>query len=67
MDPDSGCIVLIPRYLVYCTDLVALTEAKEIMEGEVYKNMLGLDDGKDLIKVEYPDTFRTPNFKFHED
>ena len=39
------------RYLVYCTDLVALTEAKEIVEGDDFDDIVGTDDGKLLLKV----------------
>ena len=42
------------RYLVYCTDLVALTEAKEILEGDNFDNFIGADDGKSLLKVIIP-------------
>jgi hypothetical protein len=41
----------ITRYLVYCTDLLALTEAKQVLEEEEYESVLGIDDGKDLLKV----------------
>jgi KRAB domain-containing zinc finger protein len=41
----------ITRYLVYCTDLLALTEAKEVLEEDEYENVIGIDDGKDLLKV----------------
>ena len=36
---------------MYCTDLVGHTEAKEIVEGEGFDNILGIDDGKSLLKV----------------
>ena len=36
---------------MYCTDLVALTEAKNIIEGEEFDNVIGVDDGKSLFKV----------------
>ena len=42
----------ITRYMVYCTDLLALTEAKQVLEEEEYENVLGIDDGKDLLKVD---------------
>ena len=32
-------------------DLVGLTEAKEIVEGEGFDNILRVDDGKSLSKV----------------
>ena len=41
----------ITRSLVYCTDLLALTEAKQVLEEDEYENVLGIDDGKDLLKV----------------
>ena len=41
----------ITRYLVYCTDLLALTEAKQVLEEEEYESVIGIDDGKDLLKV----------------
>ena len=41
----------ITRSLVYCTDLLALTEAKQVLEEEEYESVLGIDDGKDLLKV----------------
>jgi hypothetical protein len=39
------------RWLAYCTDLPALIEAKSIIGDEVYKNVLGVDDGKQILKV----------------
>ena len=48
VDKDSNPI---SRYLVYCTDLLALTEAKQVLEEEEYESVLGIDDGKDLLKV----------------
>jgi len=36
---------------VYCTDLVGLIEAKEIIEGDELDNVVGADDGKSLLKV----------------
>ena len=39
------------RYLVYCTDLEALSEAKDILEGEKFDIIIGIDDGKELLKV----------------
>ena len=41
----------ITRFLVYCKDLVALTEAREAVEEGEYEHVLGIDDGKDLLKV----------------
>jgi hypothetical protein len=42
----------IGRFLTYCTDLRSLTEAKDIVEGDEYKNVLGTDDGKKYLKVD---------------
>jgi hypothetical protein len=39
------------RWLAYCTDLPALIEAKSIIGDEKFKNVLGVDDGKGLLKV----------------
>ena len=36
---------------MYCTDLLGLTEAKQIVEGDEFENVLGVDDGKSLFKV----------------
>ena len=47
---------LVSRYLVYCTDLRALTEAKEICEGDEFDYVLGIDDGKKLLYTGHPQT-----------
>jgi hypothetical protein len=36
---------------VYCTDLVGLIEAKDILGDTIYNNVLGVDDGKKCLKV----------------
>ena len=41
------------RYLVYCTDIKALIEAKEIIEGGEYDNIIGVDYGKSILKGTY--------------
>lgn len=41
----------ISRYLVFCHNLPALAEAKELVEGEEYDSIIGIDDGKKLLKV----------------
>ena len=41
----------ITRHLVFCTDLVALTEAREAVEDGEFDHVLGIDDGKELLKV----------------
>ena len=43
------------RHLVYCTDLLALTEAKTVLEeeDEEDEHIIGVDDGKGLLKVEF--------------
>jgi hypothetical protein len=40
-----------PSWLAYCTDLPALIEAKEIRGDKQYTNVLGVDDGKNFLKV----------------
>ena len=39
--------------LVYCTDLVELIEAKDMIGDTVFTNILGVDDGKGIMKVCY--------------
>ena len=42
------------RYVVYCHDLPGLIAWKKILEGEEeseYMNIIGLDDGKSLLKI----------------
>lgn len=43
--------VPITRNLVFCSDLLGLTEARELVEDDEYENVLGIDDGKSLLKV----------------
>ena len=54
----------VTRHLVYCTDLVALTEAKNLLEEEEeYENVIGVDDGKGLLKVMLNLLFVWQNFQ----
>ena len=41
----------VSRYLVFCHSLPALAEVKELVEGEEYDSIIGIDDGKKLLKV----------------
>ena len=50
----------ISRYLVYCTDIVTLTEAREMVEDEGSDNVIGVDYGKFLLKGTYNNIEKGP-------
>ena len=46
--------VPIPRYVVYCTDIPGLIAWKKLLEDDFdneYLNIIGLDDGKSILKI----------------
>ena len=62
LDKDNNPIT---RNLVYCTDLEGLAEARELLEDGEYEIVLGIDDGKDLLKVRSPSYSAELHCKLH--